>query len=85
MFLENIREVFSSFCVEETAHGIELTKVKSENFHVSCYMGLGLEMLRQQLLLTTRDHRTRSPDFIQMASVPNPGLTWMLSVAKNTN
>lgn len=54
--LENSREivaircsivegVFSSFCVEEAAHGIELTKVKSENFHVSCSMGLGLEML----------------------------------------
>ena len=54
MFLENSREVvsirwgveegvFSSFCVEEAAHGIELTKVKSENFHFSCSMGLGLE------------------------------------------
>ena len=31
------------FCVEEAAHGIELTKVKSENFYVSCNMGLGLE------------------------------------------
>ena len=54
MFLENSREVvsirwgveegvFSSFCVEEAAHGIELTKVKSENFHFSSSMGLGLE------------------------------------------
>ena len=56
MLLENSREVvaircgvlegvFSSFCVEEAAHGIELTKVKSENFCVSCSMGVGLEML----------------------------------------
>ncbi|MFN9411341.1 MAG: hypothetical protein ACK57V_03050, partial [Pirellula sp.] len=54
VFLENSREVvsirwgveegvFSSFCVEEAAHGIELTKVKSENFHFSSSMGLGLE------------------------------------------
>jgi hypothetical protein len=54
VFLENSREVvairccveegvFSSFCVEEVAHGIELTEVKSENFHVSGSMGLGLE------------------------------------------
>jgi hypothetical protein len=56
VFFENSRElvaircgieegVFSIFCVEEAAHGIELTKVKSENFCVSCSMGLGLEML----------------------------------------
>ena len=35
--------VFSRFCVEEAAHGIELAKVKSENFHLSFSMGLGLE------------------------------------------
>ena len=26
--------VFPSFCVKKAAHGIELTEVESENFHV---------------------------------------------------
>jgi hypothetical protein len=37
--------VFPIFCVSEAAHGIELTKVKSENFQVSCPTGLLLKML----------------------------------------
>ena len=55
VFLENSREVvairccveegvFSSFCVEEAAHGIELTKVKSESFY-QLFHGFGVGML----------------------------------------
>jgi hypothetical protein len=36
--------VFSSFCVEEAAHGIELTEVKSENFY-QLFHGFGVGML----------------------------------------
>ncbi len=34
--------MFSSFCIEEAAHGIELTEIESENLHWFCSMGLGL-------------------------------------------
>lgn len=70
--------MYSSFCVKEALHGIELAKVKSENFQIRSFMGLGLDVLCQKFLVTTRNHGLRSTKLIQMAIAPNLDLTWIL-------
>ena len=74
-----MERMFTSICIEEAAHGIELTEVESENFH---RVVRWIRVERLSLTLARQQLGFESPDFIRMAPTPNPGLTWILYATK---
>jgi hypothetical protein len=73
------KRVLSGFGVEKPAHGIELTEIQSENFQSTCVLWVwGWNFVTD---ITVSASRVGVARFYSKAPTPNPGLTWILSVA----
>ena len=78
-----MERVFSSLRIEKAAHGIELAEVESENFHSTWV--LWVWDWKFEPGITVPASPVRVARFYSKAPTPNPGLTWILSAARESS